>query len=156
MGHAALYHADRFWKERLIGPMKRRVFLALMLLPTLAHAHSTKFGNIGIGHSWALPTVTQEAQVMMPLVNNASITDSLISASTPIATSVELRNADDAETEFVLDPHMPFPMRAAANHLQLLGLSKPLTKGDMFPLILKFKTAGEIEIQIRVADKAGE
>ena len=136
--------------------MKRRIFLALMLLPTLAQAHSSKLGNIAIGHSWALPSSTAEAQVMMPLLNNGETPDSLIAASSPIATSVELRDADQVETEFVLEPHKPFPMRAAARHLHLLGLNQALVQGAMFPLTLKFKTAGEIEIQIHIADKPGE
>jgi periplasmic copper chaperone A len=139
-----------------MAPMKRRIFLALMLLPTLALAHSSKLGNIAIGHSWALPSTTAEAQVMMPLLNNGEASDSLIAASSPIATSIELRNVDQVETEFVLDPHKPFPMRAAARHLQLLGLNQALVQGAMFPLTLKFKTAGEIEIQIHIADKPGE
>jgi periplasmic copper chaperone A len=102
--------------------MKRRIFLALLLLPSLAQAHSSKLGNIAIGHSWALPSVTTEAQVMMPLINNGESSDSLISASSPVASSIELRNADHVET----------------------------------PLTLRFKNAGEIEIQIHIADKPGE
>ena len=93
---------------------------------------------------------------MMPLINNGETADSLISASSSVATSIELRNVDQFETEFVLDPHKPFPMRAAARHLHLLGLKQALVQGTMFPLTLKFETAGEIEIQIHVADKAGE
>ena len=136
--------------------MKRRFFLSLLMLPGLAQAHSTKLGNIAIGHSWALPSSKSEAQVMLPLLNNGEITDSLISASSPVATSIELRNADHVEPEFLLDPHKPFPMRAAARHLHLLGLSQPLAQGAMFPLTLKFRTAGDIEIQVHIADKPGE
>lgn len=139
-----------------MNAMKRRIFLALMLLPTMAQAHSSKLGNIAIGHSWAQPSTTEEAQVMMPLINNGETADSLISASSSVATSIELRNVDQVETEFVLDPHKPFPMRAAARHLHLLGLKQALVQGTMFPLTLKFETAGEIEILIHVADKAGE
>jgi periplasmic copper chaperone A len=136
--------------------MKRRFFLALMLLPGLAQAHSFKLNNIAIGHAWALPTHSAEAQVMMPLLNLGMTTDSLISASSTVAIAVELRSADKSTFEFVLDPNKPFPMRAAANHLQLLGLTKPLSKGDMFPLTLTFKNAGEIKITILVADRPGE
>lgn len=128
----------------------------MLLWPRLAQAHSSKLGNIAIGHSWVLPGTTSEAQVMMPLVNNGGTTDSLISASSPIAKSVELRNAAQVETEFVLEPHKPFPMRAVARHLHLMGLNQALVQGATFPLTLKFKTAGDIEIQVYVADKPGE
>jgi periplasmic copper chaperone A len=136
--------------------MKRRIFLALLLLPAVAQAHSSKLGNISIGHSWALPSTSAEAQVMMPLLNGGETSDSLISATSPVATSIELRNGDLVETEFVIEPHKPFPMRAAARHLHLLGLSEALVQGAMFPLTLKFKNAGEIEIQIHIADKPGD
>ncbi len=92
----------------------------------------------------------------MPFVNNGGSTDSLISATSPLAASIELRNGSQVEAEFVLDPHKPFPMRAAARHLHLLGLNQALVQGAMFPLTLKFKTAGEIEIQIHIADKPGD
>ena len=136
--------------------MKRRFFLSMLLWPSLAQAHSSKLGNIAIGHSWALPATTLEAPVMMPLVNNGGTSDSLVSASSPIAKSVELRNAAQVETEFVLEPHKPFPMRALARHLHLMGLNQTLIHGQTFPLTLKFKTSGEIEIQVYVADKPGE
>jgi periplasmic copper chaperone A len=136
--------------------MKRRIFFALMLVPRIAKAHSSKFADIAIGHSWALPTTTSEAQVMMPLINNGKVTDSLIAASSPVAKLIELRNGDQVETEFVLDPQRPFPMRAVARHLHLIGLNQTLRLGSKFPLTLKFKHAGEIEIQIHIAEKPGE
>lgn len=136
--------------------MKRRHFLALTLLPTLAFAHSSKFGDISIGHAWSLPTASAETQVMMPLLNAGKMPDALVSASSPIATSVELRNGSNVVSEFTLDPNKPFPMRAKANHFQVLGLTKPLLKDDVFPLTLKFKAAGEVEIKIFVAEHPGE
>jgi periplasmic copper chaperone A len=136
--------------------MKRRHFLMLAAVPIAAHAHSSKFGKINIGHSWSLPSNTAETQVMFPLLNSSVTSDSLIAASSPIASSVELRHGEVVAPEFVLDANRPFPMRAKADHIQLLGLTKPLTKGDMFPLTLKFKNAGEIKIIVFVADHHGD
>jgi periplasmic copper chaperone A len=153
--HSPLYHRRRVFKVSN-NKLKRRHFLAFALLPAVAFAHSSKLGEINIGHSWALPTTSTEAQVMMPLFNGGTSSDRLLSARTAIASSIELRNAGVIVSEFQLDPGKPFPMRAAANHLHLLGLAKPLAKGDQFPLTLTFKTAGEIEIQIHVAEKPGE
>lgn len=139
--------------------MQRRIFLAALLSPMLpmsALAHSAKLGVIDIGHAWALPSVTDEGQVMMPLYNAGQMPDALMAASTPVAAAVELRNGSAVVQEFVLSPKKPFPMRAAASHLHLTGLTKPLEKGAMFPLTLTFKNAGQIEIQIYVAEKPGE
>jgi periplasmic copper chaperone A len=149
--HAALYHGDIFWEGGVTGPMKRRIFIALALLPNLAFAHSSKLGNIAIGHSWALPSTNAEVQVMMPILNLGTKEDVLIAATTPIALGVELRGSD-----FVLLPNKPFAMRASASHLKVIGLSKPLVRGDVFSLTLKFKNAGEIEIQIHVSDRPGD
>jgi periplasmic copper chaperone A len=140
--------------------MKRRTVLTLLLSPAAAQAHSFKHGNIAIGHAWALPSQQTDAQVFMPLVNNGEEPDSLVAARTPAATLVELRPYNRYDElpmkEFVLDPHKPFPMRPTARHLRLVGLTKPLLKGDVFSLVLDFLNAGEIEIEIRVADSAGE
>jgi periplasmic copper chaperone A len=136
--------------------MKRRTFLALALLPAMAQAHSSRLGSIAIGHAWAMPSVSTEAEVMIPLFNSGAVPDALVSATSPMARSVELQTENNLALEFVLEPMKPFPMRSVANHLQLLGLTKPLIKGDRFPLTLKFKNAGEIEIQIHVSDKSGD
>jgi periplasmic copper chaperone A len=135
--------------------LKRRYFLALTFLPTMAFAHSAKLGDIYIGHPWSLPSATSETAAMMALLNDGAAPDSLIGARTTIAKSVELRNASKTVPEFAINSKKPLPMRPAAFHLQLLGLTKPLRKGDMFPLTLKFKNAGEIELMIHVADGPG-
>jgi periplasmic copper chaperone A len=136
--------------------MKRRNFMVLLFSPTVAVAHSAKIGSISIGHSWALPTKNSETSVMMPLLNSSFSDDALLSAFSPIASSVELRSAHGVQSDFRLAAGKPFPMRALANHLQLIGLTAPLIAGDKFALTLKFRIAGEMEIQIFVAEKAGE
>lgn len=136
--------------------MNRRTLMILGLLPSLAFAHSTKIGAIAIGHSWALPSSGPEAQVMMPLVNSGETADELIAATSPLASRIELQNANTAVVEFKVEPKKPFPMRAAAFHLQLFGLAKPIVAGDKFPMTLIFKNAGRIEIQIHVSERAGE
>ena len=136
--------------------MNRRILMILGLLPSLAVAHSTKIGTIAIGHSWALPSSGPEAQVMMPLVNSGETADELIGATSSLATRIELQNANTAVALFKVEPKKPFPMRAAAYHLHLFGLIQPIMVGDKFPLTLIFKNAGQMEIQIHVAERAGE
>jgi periplasmic copper chaperone A len=141
--------------------MKRRSFVLLVAAwPKMAAAHSFKVGVINIGHAWALPTTLQDAQVFMPLLNTGRVQDSLVAARTDIAPLVELRannRYDDAPLhEFLLDGGKPFPMRPTSKHLRLVGLAKPLVKGDRFKLVLDFLNAGEIEIEVHVEDKSGE
>ena len=136
--------------------MKRRFFLALLLTPSLVWAHSYKQGDIEIGHAWALPSLTIETSVMFPMLNTGSQADALISVSSSTAQSVELRDGDAAVAEFTLEPNHPFPMRAAAKHLQLIGLTKALSTGDKLQLVLNFKLAGQIMVDVHVAAKAEE
>ena len=155
-GHAALYHGDKIFKERETDFMRRRFFLGLLLMPQVALAHSFKLGAIEIGHAWGLPSDGQETSVMFPLFNTGTVDDALISAASPFVKSIELRDGDTKVEEFALEPNQPIPMRAVAKHLQLIGLAKPLIKGDKLQLTLVFKVAGQVVIDIHIADKAEE
>ena len=140
--------------------MRRRTFLAGLLIPATARAHSTKIGEILIGHSWALPTQQRDGQVFFPLVNNGKTTDELIAARSKICSLVELRQNnrydDPPLTSIALDPKKPVPMRPTARHLRLVGLRKPLLVDDRFKIILDFLNSGETEIEVFVEEKPGE
>ena len=122
--------------------MKRRTFLAGLLLPTAAEAHSFKLGNMAIGHAWALPSQQTEAQVFFPLANQGKEHDELVAARSEICNVIELRQTnrydDPALTSIALEPKMPVPMRPTARHLRLVGLKQPLKEGDRFSMILDF------------------
>ena len=159
-GHAALYHGDAKRPDAQIDQMKRRIFLSFLLLPSLADAHSYKLGNILIGHAWGLPSKDGETQIFMPLLNSGTTEDSVVSVTSEITKSSELRLDSDyakpAETSFVLAPQKPFPMRPTAKHIRLIGLTKPLLAGDRISITLKFMNAGETKIEVHIQDKAGE
>ena len=131
--------------------MNRRHFTAgLFLLPGMAQAHSTKLGDIAIGHGWALPTRQTGGQVFFPVVNNGEAADELIAARSDICGLIELRQNnrydDPPLASIVLEPGKPVPMRPTARHLRLIGLKQPLIAGDSFKIILDFLNAGEAEI----------
>jgi periplasmic copper chaperone A len=140
--------------------MKRRIFLTGILWPRAASAHSFKLGDILIGHAWALPSRQNDGQVFFPLVNNGKAPDELVAARSGICAQIELRqNAhydDPPLKSLALDPGKPIPMRPTARHLRLIGLRKPLEKGDGFTMILDFLNAGEIEIEVHVANGPSE
>jgi periplasmic copper chaperone A len=141
--------------------MNRRLFLSLALLPTTARAHSYKFGDIKIGHAWALPVSTvSDGQVFFPLVNLSKAADALVSARSDVCTYIELRENNrydlPALTEFKLDPRKPLAMRPTANHLRLAGLNGPLVLGEKFSLVLDFLNAGEFELEVHVENAPGD
>ncbi len=136
--------------------MKKWLILLLALCPSLALAHSTKIRDMAIGHSWALPSAEAETDVMLPLLNTGRVDDALVGATSSVAATIELRHGVDVLSQFVVVASKPFPMRGAADHIHLVGLTRPLVKGDSFKLLLKFKLAGEIELDVQVNDRAGE
>lgn len=140
--------------------MKRRIFLALPLLAGTAFAHSAKVGDISIGHAWALPTQQNDGQVFMPLVNMGKVPDALVAARADIAAYVEFRPYNRYDElplrEFYLAPKKPFAMRPTAYHLRLVGLKRPLSLGDRFPIILDFLNSGELEIEVHVENSPGD
>jgi len=125
-----------------------------------ARAHSYKHGRIMIGHAWALPSQTNEAQVFFPLLNNGTEADELIAARSPIASMIEFRTNnryDDPPLQSVrLEPGKPLAMRPTARHLRLIGLPRSLAQGERFPLTLDFLNAGEAEIEVMVQSHSGE
>ena len=159
-GHAALYHGDAKRPDALVETMKRRSFLFLSLVPSLAYAHSYKLGDIAIGHAWGLVSKDGEIQVFVPLLNTGTKSDTLISVTCENTRSAELRLNNDytlpPETGFTLEPSKPFPMRPSAKHIRLLGLTKPVKMGDRISVILKFENAGETKIEVHIQERPGE
>lgn len=141
--------------------MKRRAVIAIALQwPAAALAHSSKAGDIAIGHAWALPSgASYDGQVFLPLLNKGKAADALIAARCDVASTIELRrNArydDPAETQFELLPMKPLAMRPSAAHLRLMGMRQPLVLGQRFALILDFLTAGETEVEVYVENTPG-
>lgn len=138
---------------------RRSLLAASCLWATPAVAHSSRLGDIKIGHAWALPASVADGQVFIPLLNTGKTDEALVSARGDIASIIELRrNArydDPAEGEFLLLPGKPFAMRPQAFHLRLIGLAAPLVLGQRFPLILDFLNAGEAEIEVYVERTPG-
>ena len=135
--------------------MNRRYFTAgLFFLPGIARAHSTRLGDIAIGHSWALPSDQSDGKVFFPLLNNGKAPDELVAARSDICGLIELRQNnrydDPPLTSVVLEPGKPVPMRPRARHLRLVGLKKHLNEYDNFNIILDFLNAGEVEIAVIV------
>ena len=139
---------------------RRTIILGLIALPTAARAHSFKHGSIAIGHAWALPSQQSDGQLFFPLVNTGAKPDALVAARSSICTLIELRmnnRYDDPPlTAIELAPAKPVAMRPTARHLRLMGLDRPLIRGDRFSVILDFLNAGEVEIEVFVEEKSGD
>jgi copper(I)-binding protein len=140
--------------------MFRRSFLAALLLSLAAagaRAHSYALGSVEIGHPWARPTSAHLGTAYCVLAIKGDAGDALIGAETPAAERVELRNAaGEAVPAITIEPERPVVLRPGKPYLALVGLKRPLSLGESFPLTLRFDLAGEITVRVMVETVPGE
>lgn len=137
---------------------------AFMLFPALfaphvARAHSYTKGTIAVGHVWSLPAQSNETQVFAPMNNRGTEKDALIAARSSICSMIELRRNnryDDPPLSAIdLLSGKPVAMRPTARHLRLIGLTRKLSIGDRFDLVLDFLNAGEVAVEAYVESAGG-
>ena len=145
-------------------PFRRRLtaafaFAAGLLLPVAAAAHSAEVDGIKIGHAWAPPADGDGAAVYMPILNDRDGSVSLVSANTPIADEVRLREGAGGGATFYdslkLAPGQPVSLAQWRVHLWLDGLNRALKVGDRFPLTVTFEPGGSVELEIYVEEGPG-
>lgn len=133
--------------------------LATLALAGPALAHSYKGGTVMVGHPWALPSAGGEGTAFVALLNNGGQPDRLLSAATPIAAKVQIRDLVQGKPTPVdslqVKPKAPIPMRPGARDLLLTGLKQPLKLGDKFPLTLEFEKGGTVEVEVFVEEGPG-
>lgn len=141
------------------------LFAALIVgLP--AHAQHFQVGEVHISRPYARPTVPGQpsAAAYLSLENKGKQADKLISASSPVAKSVEIHTMSMDGNVMRMREVPGIELKAAGKvtmqpgdgyHLMLIGLQKPLQPGDTFPVTLTFEKAGKKDISITVEAKAG-
>lgn len=139
------------------------VLAAALVAGPAAHAHEYTLGGLHIEHPYARPTVPMQRSggAYLTIENTGKNDDKLISASSPIAESVQIhtmsmdgnvmkmREVDGIE----LKPSSKVEMTPGHGyHLMMLGLRQPLKAGDKFPMTLTFEKAGKTEVSVSVSD----
>ena len=135
-----------------------------LLLSSTAFAHDYHAGDVYVDHPYARATVagqTSGAAYLM-LENKGKQSDTLISAQSPAARSVEIHTMSMSADHVMrmrevsgieLKPQEKVAMLPGNGyHIMLIGLKAPLKAGDKFPLTLTFRQAGKIETSIWVED----
>lgn len=109
---------------------------------------------------WARPTVAgQAAGGGFVSLTGAASADRLVSASSPVAKSVELHTMemDGSVMRMRQVPGIDVPagqtvaLKPGGHHLMFMGLTQPLKQGDTFPLTLHFEKAGDVQVQMTVS-----
>jgi hypothetical protein len=94
----------------------------------------------------------------MTLRNTGREADRLVSASSPIARTVELhthiRDGEVMRMRQVADIAIPagetVRLRPGGLHVMLIGLTEPLRQGAEVPVTLRFARAGEVTVQLEI------
>lgn len=127
-------------------------------------AHDFKAGDLRIDHPYATPTIATQstgAVYFRGIRNTGKAADRLLSATTPVATRVEIHRMQmqgqvmqmRAVPALELPAGTTVPLRHGASnghHLMLRELKAPLKDGDRFPVTLTFERAGTHEVMVWV------
>jgi copper(I)-binding protein len=141
--------------------MLRLLFTLLVSsLAAAAYAHQYSVGSLVIGHPWSRPTASgmPTGVAYLSITNNGPEQDTLIAASTPAAAHVEFhRTSLEAGMArmrpagaVVVASNSTVTAEPGGLHLMLVDLKSPLVAGTSIPLVLEFKSAGAITVQLQV------
>ncbi len=136
--------------------------LASMSLGALAE--DAKVGQVMIGAPWARVTLQDRpAAAYMKIHNMGDAADMIVAASSPLAERVEMHThtMTDGVMKMRKVEGIELPAKAHTElkpgglHLMIFGLKQAVKKGEMIPIKMTLKAAGEVEIKAMVGDKAG-
>jgi copper(I)-binding protein len=121
---------------------------------------SAAAGTMVVSQAWAraTPPGIDVAAGYLTMENRGRQADTLLSISSPIADSAGLHqtttvngmsNMRMAES-VVLAPGQTLRAEPRGLHVMLMGLKKPLVKGTKVPLVLTFRNAGTVTVQVDI------
>lgn len=137
---------------------------ALTSLTAGVMAEDYKVGQVMIGAPWARVTLKDRpAAAYMKVHNMGDAADMIVAVSSPLADRVEMHTHTMADgvmrmrqvEAIELKPNGHTELKPGGLHLMIFGLKRLVKKGEMIPIKLTLKTAGEVEIKAMVGDKAG-
>jgi len=141
------------------------MLVAALLLAAAVHAHQFSVGNLVIGHPWARPTASgmPTGAAYLSITNHGAQEDVLLGAHSPAARRVEFhRTSFEAGMAkmrptgaLVIEPGNTLTAAPGGLHLMLVELKTPLLNGASVPLVLTFKAAGEVTVQVKVEFQDG-
>ena len=147
----------------------------LIVVGQVSTGHTgNRHSTIQLENAWArrAPSIIQGEQssrgeVAMPagngavyvtITNHGSEADALLSASTDVATAVELHETTEQGGKMVMRPRLKFDvpaggrleMKPGSYHIMLLGLKQVLNPGETVSVGLSFEKAGQMSVEASV------
>lgn len=140
------------------------LLMALMFAtPTLAHGDDHEGGMV-IDGVWARKTSRMvSAAVYLTIRNDSHQMDELVAAHTDAAENTMIHRSYEEGGMMRMDHVMSVPIKPGESfefkpggyHVMMMGLKAPLEKGEVFPLTLTFKKAGDVQVIVEVTGMMG-
>ncbi len=132
----------------------------VILSPRMAAAHEIIAGALAIQHPWARATAgaAKVGALYLTVRNGDTEADRLLGVSTDVAETCELHLSETSgdvmtmraveEVEVPAGGGATFAPQGA--HIMLIGLKRPLKKGEHFTATLRFAKAGDVAVDVTV------
>ncbi|MFB0993837.1 MAG: copper chaperone PCu(A)C [Paracoccaceae bacterium] len=133
-----------------------------LLIATLNGAVATTHGGMKVINSYAIAasSTAQSGAIFMQIINHTSKDDQLLSVASDIAARVEIHEhlalADgvmrmqEVAGGITITSKQILSLQRGGHHVMLMGLNRPLVKGESFELTLNFQHAGSVTITIPI------
>lgn len=141
--------------------MKQKILILLALIVTACSPAKITTGTLDVKDVWARPVLLGDnGAVYFVIENGTNANDSLLSAGSDVANTVELHlsQMEGDHVSMHRQEAVAVPAGEAVTfspgglHVMLIGLTRDLKTGDTFELTLMFEKSGEKTITVTVRD----
>lgn len=139
--------------------MKKMLLLSLLMFATVARAESP----LVIRDAWirAMPPTAKNSAAYLVIENPGTADDALVGASVDGAEVTELHEMAHEghamtmrqRSEIVVPAGAVVELKPGGLHLMLIGLQRPLVMGETRKVLLQFRQAGEIRVELDVRNR---
>jgi len=143
--------------------MRYTVFFAAALVGVVSTAQTfsawAQAPVVEVSQAWARATIsTARVGGVFLTMTATGGPDRVVSVSSPVAERVEvhetIRDGDVMKMREVLhlsvQPEQPTVLKPGAHHIMLIGLKRPLNRGEIFPLTITFEKAPSVTTTVTV------
>jgi copper(I)-binding protein len=139
--------------------MNRRMMLAGLGLAVFSSSAMAQAPTVAVTDAWARAT-TSTARVggVFLTMKATGGEDRVVSAASPVTEKIELhetiRDGDVMKMREVprlmVSASEPTVLKPGAHHIMLIGLKRPLNRGETFPLTITFEKAPPVTVTVTV------
>lgn len=139
--------------------MMRHMFLAAALALGLASAAHAQTPTVKVTDAWARATTSQaRAGGAFMTLTATGAPDRMLSATSPVAETVELHETVNEAgvmkmkpvPSLLVEPGKPAVLKPGSYHVMLIGLKRPLNRGETFPVTLTFDKSPPVTVTVTV------